>query len=82
MKPMHSSDIKVIVLDQGTKDQALNQALINRVKILYQDYPVEIPGVLTSLLVNSRKIVNNKALIQNLIKQNKQYIPTLIINKV
>jgi hypothetical protein len=82
IKPMRSGDIEVLVPDQAAKDHALNQASIDGVKILRQDYPVEIPAVPLSLKVDSGKTADNQALIQELIKENKRRIPTLAINKI
>ena len=60
---MRSGDIEVMVPDQTAKDHALNQASIDGVKILRQDYFVEVPGVPLSLRVDSGKTANNQAFI-------------------
>ena len=45
IKQLHSGDVEVMVPDQWTKDRALNQQQTEGVKILRQDYPVEVRGV-------------------------------------
>jgi hypothetical protein len=82
VKPLRSGDIEVMVPDQTAKDHALNQATIEGVKILRQDYPVEISAVPLSLQVDSGRTADNQALIQELINENKRRIPTLAIHKI
>ena len=59
VKLMRSGDIEVMVPDQAAKDHALNQASIDGVKILRQDYSIKILAVPLSLRVDSSKTANN-----------------------
>lgn len=43
VKPLRSGDVEVVVPDQKTKDQVLNQKEVEGCKVLRQDYPVEVP---------------------------------------
>ena len=54
VRPLHSSDIEVVVLDQKAKDQALNQQDAEGCKVLCQDYPVEVPGVPLTLGITNK----------------------------
>jgi hypothetical protein len=45
VKTMRSGDIEVMVSSQAAKDLALNQETCEDVKVLRQNYFVEIPGV-------------------------------------
>ena len=82
VKSMRSGDIEVMMSDQAAKDYVLNQASIEGVKILRQNYSVEVSVVPLSLRVDSGKTADNQTLIQELIKENKRRIPTLAINKI
>ncbi len=44
VKQLLSRDIEVSVLDQRTKDRVLNQPKVKELRILRQDYPVELWG--------------------------------------
>ena len=59
VKSIRSGNIEVIVPDQTAKDHALNQTSIDGVKILRQNYSVEVLAVPLSLRVDSGKIVDN-----------------------
>ena len=82
IKAMRSGDIEVMVPDQATKDRVLNQQSVKEVKILRQDYLVEIPGMPLSMRIASGKNADNHELIQELIKANKRLIPSIAINKI
>ena len=60
---MRSGDIKIMVSDQAAKNYALNQALIEDIKILWQNYSVEVSAISLSLRVDSDKIADNQTLI-------------------
>jgi hypothetical protein len=82
VKLLRSGDVEVLVKDQADKDRALNQPPIEGIKILRQDYPVEIAAVPLSLRINSGRNADNATLIQELTKATKQIIPTFTANKI
>ena len=82
VKQLRSGDIEVAVPDQRTKDRVLNQPQTEDLRILRQDYPVELWGVPLSTLIDSGKNANNTALMQGICTASKAIIPTLNINKV
>jgi hypothetical protein len=82
VRVLRSGDVEAIVPNQQTKDRILSQATsTDNIKILRQDYPVELWGVPLSLEVASGKEANNQALIQSITTSSKQ-INGLAINKV
>jgi hypothetical protein len=82
VKTMRSGDIEVMVSSQAAKDLALNQETCEGVKVLRQDYPVEIPGVPLTVQVDSGKNADNRDLIQELIKTNRLRISSIAIHKI
>ena len=63
VKLLRSGDVEIMVKNQIDKDRALNQPLIKSVKILRQNYPVEIAAVPLFLRINSGKNADNVTLI-------------------
>jgi HAMP domain-containing protein len=63
VKLLRSGDVEVLVKDQADKDRALNQPPIEGIKILRQDYPVEIAAVPLSLRIDSGRNADNTTLI-------------------
>jgi hypothetical protein len=59
MKPLRSGDINIIIPDQAAKDYFLNQSEIEEVKILRQDYLIEMSYVSLSLLIAGGKNADN-----------------------
>ena len=82
VKQLRSGDIKVTVPDQRTKDRVLNQPQVKDLRILRQDYPVELWGVPLSTQIESGKDANNTILMQGMCTASKAIIPTLSINKI
>ena len=82
VKLLRSRDVEIIVKNQINKNRALNQLFIKSVKILRQNYPVEIAVVSLFLRINSGKNANNVTLIQELTKVNKQIISIFTANKI
>jgi len=62
VRQLRSGDIEVAVPDQRTKDWVLNQPQVNELKIIRQDYHVELWGVPLSLQIDGGKYANNTAL--------------------
>jgi hypothetical protein len=82
VRVLRSGDVEAIVPNQQSKDVILSQATsTDSIKILRQDYPVELWGVPLALEVASGKEANNQLLIQSIITSSKQ-INGLAINKV
>lgn len=82
VRVLRSGDIEAIVPNQQTKDRILSQATgTDDIKILRQDYPVELWGVPLSLKVETGKEANNQLLIQSIISSSR-HIAGLAINKV
>src|SRR5437016_5337715 len=79
---LKSGDVDVMVPDQKTKDQALNQQEGEGYKILRQDYPVEIPGVPLSLGIKDGKGANNNEMIREICNATKKIIPGIAINRI
>ncbi len=82
VRVLRSGDIEAIVPNQQVKDKILSQATgTDNIKILRQDYPVELWGVPLSLEVASGREANNQGLIQSIISTSK-HIAGLAINKI
>jgi len=60
----------------------LNQPQVNELKIIRQDYHVELWGVPLSLQIDGGKYANNTALLQSICAASKVIIPTININKI
>src|SRR5450756_1142120 len=82
VKILRSGDVEVMVKDQADKDRALNQPILEGIKILRQDYPVEIAAVPLSLPVSNEKGADNSEILQEIVKANKRIMPTFAANKV
>jgi hypothetical protein len=85
MKQLRSGDIDIMVPDQAAKDAALNRLeaeSIEGMKILRQDYLIEIPGVPLSLKVCHGKDADNSGLIQNICAATKKIVSNITINTV
>jgi hypothetical protein len=82
VKPLRSGDIEVVVPDQKTKDQVLNQKEVEGCKVLRQDYPVEVPSVPLSVTIKNRRDPENENTIREICRANKRMIPSLAINRV
>ena len=81
-RPLRSGDIEIMVPDQRTKDHILNQAETEGIKILRQDYPIEIWGVPLALHVNHGKAADNTELIKAICTASKRMLPDLAINRI
>jgi hypothetical protein len=82
VRVLRSGDIEAIVPSQQIKDRILSQTIdTGAIKVLRQDYPVELWGVPLSTDVASGKDANNQGLIQSIIGTSK-HIAGLAINKV
>jgi len=79
-RSLRSGDIEIMVPDQKTKDRVLNQAETEGIKILRQDYPIELWGVPLSLQVNHGKAADNIELIKSIVLTSKRTLPDLAIN--
>jgi len=79
---LKSGDVDVMVPDQKTKNQALNQQEGEGYKILRQDYPVEIPGMPLSLGIKDGKGANNNEMIREICNATKKIIPGIAINRI
>jgi hypothetical protein len=82
VKQLRSGDIEVAVPDQRTKDRVLNQPQVENLRILRQDYPVELWGVPLTTPIDTGKSANNTALMQGMCAASRAIIPTLSINKI
>lgn len=82
IRPLRSGDFEVLMRDQKLKDAALNQPQVGGMKILRQDYPVEIPGAPLTLRVESGKEANNSELINGIRAASRPFVPNLAINRV
>lgn len=69
VRKLQSGDIDIYVKDQATKDYILRQTQHEGLKVLRQDYILEVPGVPRSIQVASGPQANNSELIQS-IKQS------------
>jgi hypothetical protein len=81
-RPLRSGDIEITVIDQKTKDRTLNQSETEGIKILRQDYAIEIWGVPLSLQVNHGKSADNTELIKAICASSKRMLPDLAINRI
>jgi hypothetical protein len=81
-RSLRSGDIEIMVTDQKTKDRVLNQAETEGIKILRQDYPIEVWGVPLSLQVNHGKAADNTELIKAIVSASKRTLPDLAINRI
>jgi hypothetical protein len=81
-RSLRSGDIEIMVPDQRTKDRILNQAETEGIKILRQDYPIEIWGVPLSLQVHHGKSADNTELIKAICTASKRMLPDLAINRI
>jgi hypothetical protein len=81
-RSLRSGDIEIMVPDQKTKDRVLNQAETEGIKILRQDYPIELWGVPLSLQVNYGKAADNTELIKAIVSASKRTVPDLAINRI
>ena len=79
---MRSNDIEVYVPDQGTKDATLNMEQPEGIKILRQDYPVEVPGVPLTLRIAGGKDADNTALIRSITADSARILPGVAINRI
>ena len=68
--------------DQKAKDAALNQSQPEGMKILRQDYPIEILGVPLTLQVASGKDVDNSEILSRIRTASQPFIPNLAINRI
>lgn len=82
VRPLRSGDIEVVVPDQRTKDQVLNQRSVEGCKVLRQDYPVEVPGVPLSTTIKNKKDPENENIIREICRANKRMLPSLAINRI
>lgn len=82
VRPLRSGDVEVMVPDQMTKDKALNQQVTGSVKILRQDYPVEIWGVPLTTQVARGRSADNAKLIQIISFVSRSILPAMAINKI
>jgi hypothetical protein len=82
IRQLRSGDIDVMVPDQATKDKILNQPEIEGIKVLRQDYLIELPSVPLSVSIASGKDVDNTRLIYEICAATKRTIPNIAINQV
>jgi len=81
-RPLRSGDIEIMVTDQKTKDRTLNQTETEGIKILRQDYAIEIWGVPLALQVSHGKAADNTELIKAICASSKRMLPGLAINRI
>jgi len=82
IKPLRSGDFEVLMRDQKAKDAALNQSQPEGMKILRQDYPVEILGVPLTLQVASGKDADNSGILSEIRTASQPFVPNLAINRI
>ena len=82
VRKLQSGDVDVFVKDQTAKDLALCQNNYQGLKVLRQDYVLEIPGVPLNLQVTSGLHADNGELIRRIKKDTARLNPTLEITMV
>ena len=82
VRKLQSGDVDVFVKDQTAKDLALCQNSYQGLKVLRQDYVLEIPGVPLNLQVASGPHADNGELIRRIKKDTARLNPTLEITMV
>jgi len=86
VRHLRSGDIRVTLKDQQAKERAVRAGdrLGERIgiKVLREDYPVEILAVPISLRVEKGRQADNTATIQEIVKQTERLIPGLEITRI
>jgi len=82
VKQLWSSNIKVTVSDQCTKDCVLNQSQVKNLWILQQNYSVKLWEMSLFTSIDNEKSANNTALMQKMCNAFRIIIFTLSINKI
>jgi len=80
IRPLRSGDIRVVLKDTKAKEQAISMGEVGDVRILRQDYPVEVAGVSLSIPVahGGEGNIRNAPLIQEILKNNKHIQGNLV----
>lgn len=82
VRVLRSGDVEAMVPSQQAKDRILSQAIdTENIKVLRQDYPVEVWGVPLAIKVASGREADNRGLIQA-IRNTSKHITNLAINKI
>lgn len=86
VRHLRSGDIRVTLRDQQAKERAVRAGdrLGERIgiKVLREDYPVEVSAVPLSLRVEKGRQADNTATIHEIVKQTERLIPGLEITRI
>jgi hypothetical protein len=82
VRPLRSGDVDIYVPDQAEKDRVLNQPESEGIKILRQNYIIEIPSVPLTLGVSCCKGADNNTIIKDICDGSKKLVPGIAIDNI
>ena len=72
VRKLQSGDINVFIKDKETRDQVLQRPPQAEIKVLHQDFPIEVPGIPLSIPVSKGRLADNTALLAQITQETKK----------